>query len=536
MGMGTGRRHTPARHTLLRVCGGGLCITIVIYLLFANSTVASSTSTNIKCNLDSYNPATTTELDLKKCGLTALPDTISTFGSLTKLDLSHNPNLDSLPSLPPTLTTLFALGSGFSTIPPAVAALPSLRMLSFKSCRLRDIGALPLPTSLQWLILTDNKLHTLPASIGGLVRMRKLMLANNRLVALPPEMAAMRELELLRLANNKLPSIPPWLSTLPKLTWLAIAGNPCVSPAPARAELPMVRYDELTIGARLGEGTSSIVHKGQYHGHQVALKVYKAQLSSDGRNLDEVRASCAVDHPHVLRWLGYLEEGSGGEEARATTGSTGGSWRLIGVLEWAAGFGSLGKPPSMESITRDTYPPNTQFSGSEVREIAHGIASALEHLHSRQIAHGDLYAHNILWRSGKNGGSAVAKLSDFGAAFYYGGVGTSADGLRYERMEQRAFGLLLEELIERHDGSEPHAIVAVQAAAAAATGVEAQRPGFAALTELLGAGREHQHKNDGGGRRSASEGGGGGGGGGKRPRRTFGRATAEGHPENGEEE
>ena len=58
---------------------------------------------------------------------------------------------------------------------------------------------------------------------------------------------------------------------------------------------------------------------------------------------------------------------------------------------------------------------------------------------------------------------------------------------------------------------------------------------MAALTELLGAGREHQHKNDGGGRRSASEGGGGGGGGGKRPRRTFGRATAEGHPENGEE-
>ena len=100
----------------------------------------------------------------------------------------------------------------------------------------------------------------------------------------------------------------------------------------------------------------------------------------------------------------------------------------------------------------------------------------MQHLHSRGLAHGDLYAHNILWkrlrasdRAGESGGSegrhhaqgrvhrgggggggagsndsteagtaALAKLSDFGAAFYYG-EGARALGVHYERMEQRAY-------------------------------------------------------------------------------------------------
>jgi hypothetical protein len=40
------------------------------------------------------------------------------------------------------------------------------------------------------------------------------------------------------------------------------------------------------------------VRQGLWHGAQVAIKLYKAALSSDGKNLDEVRASCTVDHPN----------------------------------------------------------------------------------------------------------------------------------------------------------------------------------------------------------------------------------------------
>ena len=202
-----------------------------------------------RCSLDSYD-ASTTALDLKNCKLTELPSSISKFTDLRKLDLGNNA-LSMLPdALPPSLETLFCLNNAFATIPPAVAALPRLRMLSFKSCQLRDLGSAPLPASLAWLILTDNQLVVLPETLGRLTGMRKLMLANNRLGSLPQSMAAMRELELLRLANNRLTALPPWLYALPKLTWLAIAGNPFVAPAPARARLPTVLFEELTLGPK----------------------------------------------------------------------------------------------------------------------------------------------------------------------------------------------------------------------------------------------------------------------------------------------
>ena len=233
MGMGTGRRHTPARALVMRACGGGLCLVLFAYFLFGarGGRGGGDRSARNRCDLDAYDAAVT-ELDLKRCNLASLPAAISRFRALTKLDVSLNPSLRELPPLPPSLATLFALGSGFETIPASIAALPRLRMLSFKSCQLRSLGELPLPASLQWLILTDNALRTLPASLGRLTGMRKLMLANNRLEALPDAMAAMAELELLRLANNRLAALPPWLLALPKLTWLALAGNPCVAPAP----------------------------------------------------------------------------------------------------------------------------------------------------------------------------------------------------------------------------------------------------------------------------------------------------------------
>lgn len=64
-------------------------------------------------------------------------------------------------------------------MPRAISQLPRLRMLSFKSCALRSV-LVPLPVTLQWLILTDNRLAELPQQMGELVLMRKLMLSNNR--------------------------------------------------------------------------------------------------------------------------------------------------------------------------------------------------------------------------------------------------------------------------------------------------------------------------------------------------------------------
>lgn len=155
-----------------------------------------------------------------------------------------------------------------------------------------------------------------------------------------------------------------------------------------------------------------------------------------------VRASVAVEHAHVLKFHGYF-----------TTPQLG------ALMEFVPGMRALGKPPSMTTITRDTYPPGAAFGGAFIRRVAQCIAAALEHLHARGISHGDMYAHNILVAPE----SGEAKLADFGAAFYYG-AGTAHAG-DYERMERRAFGALLAELLERHDASQPALLLPVRTVA-----------------------------------------------------------------------
>ena len=46
------------------------------------------------------------------------------------------------------------------------------------------------------------------------------------------------------------------------------------------------------------------------------------------------------------------------------------------MLEWTSGLRALGKPPSLDSITRDTYPPAAAFGGLFIRRVARSIADA----------------------------------------------------------------------------------------------------------------------------------------------------------------
>ena len=110
--------------------------------------------------------------------------------------------------------------------------MPSLYMLSFKANRVREVPAASLAPTVGWLILSDNQIESLPASIGRCVGMRKLLLAGNRLTneGLPAEMAALTSLELVRLADNRLTKIPAWVLTHPTLAWVALAANPATDP------------------------------------------------------------------------------------------------------------------------------------------------------------------------------------------------------------------------------------------------------------------------------------------------------------------
>jgi serine/threonine protein kinase len=102
----------------------------------------------------------------------------------------------------------------------------------------------------------------------------------------------------------------------------------------------------------------------------------------------------------------------------------------------------LAGPPSLESCSRDVYAPGLGLDAGAVRRIARDIAAAVGHLHARGLLHGDLYAHNILW----DGATGAATLSDFGAACR---LPPGEAGAPLQRLETRAWGLLLGELLAR---------------------------------------------------------------------------------------
>jgi serine/threonine protein kinase len=116
-------------------------------------------------------------------------------------------------------------------------------------------------------------------------------------------------------------------------------------------------------------------------------------------------------------------------------------------------FRTLAGPPSLASCTRDVYADDAQWTSAVALRIARDIASAMQHLHARGILHGDLYAHNILWN--EQGGGL---LGDFGAAWMTGALDT-AQTRALQRLEMRAFGCLLEELLERCSDAPPLAMV-----------------------------------------------------------------------------
>ncbi len=144
-------------------------------------------------------------------------------------------------------------------------------------------------------------------------------------------------------------------------------------------------------------------------------------------------------------------------------------------------FTNLAGPPSLESCTRDVYPADRRFAFAAALRLAHGIASAAEHLHARGIMHGDLYAHNIL-----HGADGAALLGDFGAASFFAPDDRPvAEAL--QRIEVRAFACLLEELLVRSDPSLAghQALAELQTACAAET--IGARPLFAEIVAILSA-------------------------------------------------
>lgn len=419
-------------HCSFRTMGVSLALACVLAVVWRYSPRAAPVDEG-RCDVSSLDPRAE-ELDLRSCGLHSLPPDIAVrFPNLVKLDASGN-SLSDLPALPAGLQTLFLTGNRFTRLPGALMGLQELRMVSFRRCRLQgSLASGVLPRSLVWLILTENSIETLPGDLGGdACGLVKLMLANNHIRELPPALAGCTSLELIRLANNRLTAVPTWLLTLPSLAWLALGGNPLVR-SPAADGVPTLPATAFSIdkSKALGSGTSGVVYRGSIlaSGEPVAVKLYKTTTTSDGTTSDEARASAAAgSHVGLIRTLALV----------------GTSTALEGIaLEWLEGWSQLGNTPSFTTISRDVYPPGKQLPVAFVGEATRVVCHALQHLHAkgRQIMHGDVYSHNMMMAM--HNGSV--KLGDFGAAFAYGAM---PEGWRLERIEVRAYGIWMWEMLD----------------------------------------------------------------------------------------
>lgn len=352
-------------------------------------------------------------LDLSNNWLSQVPDEIVQFKKLKILFLSNN---------------------RFTRFPLILGQCPSLSMIGFKSNQITFIPEHAFPETLQWLILTDNSLESIPSSIGKCRPLEKVALAGNQLKTLPEEMANCQNLALLRISANAFEELPIWLLSMPKLAWLAYSGNPCSQTQETKKQLPEISWKDIRLLETLGEGASGIISKAELKNAEtehriVALKLFKGEVTSDGYAKDEMALSALLPvHENLVRVLGKL---TGHPEKKE-----GLIFELI-----PAGYKNLGLPPNFQTCSRDTFKEGTQFRIKELLSVLKAIAGVSLQLHANGVMHGDLYTHNILIH--ENGHTI---FGDFGAATAYDTKDDAAKKL--ERIEVRAFGYMADDLLQ----------------------------------------------------------------------------------------
>jgi serine/threonine protein kinase len=253
------------------------------------------------------------------------------------------------------------------------------------------------------------------------------------------------------------------LLQLPNLCWIGLASNPFLQSyvdakvkegahhLPVWDDPELSREDWPVLGQGAGGVTRQVVWKGQ----PVAVKTFSGALTSDGLPQDERAISVAVaslDHPGP----GTTSTSSSSSCLISMVGQTPGGALIMELLQ---GYTALAGPPSFETCSRDVYPRQQFLSWDDVWTIVTGLLQVLVQLHTLGICHGDFYGHNILISSSEDESSSTkssndsttssfrVKLSDFGAAFFYDPTSESAKDI--ERVEVRAFGVLVEELLEQ---------------------------------------------------------------------------------------
>lgn len=360
---------------------------------------------------------------------------LSLADSLEILDLSNN-QLSTLPdelSQLHKLKIIFASNNCFTKLPAVLGRCKNLEMVGFKSNQIKEVPEQALPEKLRWLILTDNQLQTLPDSLGERPRLQKLALAGNRLTALPSTLYKLTNLQLLRISANQLTECPDQLLDLPKLAWFAFAGNPFCQSDVIMKSVPSISSSSYTLQNILGQGASGVIYQASWNNSQsqfpddIAVKVFKGEVTSDGYPQDELQACLKVgDHPNLVQSLAQVQVPD--------------TLSLIMDLI-PTHYKNLGLPPSLQSCTRDTFNEGFSLTVENITKIVTQMQQVFEHLHKNQVCHGDLYAHNVLLDEHAN-----IIFGDFGAASMYHML-TEKQQQKVKQIEYRALQYFVADLL-----------------------------------------------------------------------------------------
>ncbi|WP_210441695.1 leucine-rich repeat-containing protein kinase family protein [Vibrio crassostreae] len=369
-------------------------------------------------------------------GLTEFPlEILELSDSLEILDLSGN-QLSELPQELTQLTNLriiFASNNLFTHLPDVLGSLPKLEMIGFKTNQIKTVSEESLPAQLRWLILTDNAIEVLPNSLGERPRLQKLALAGNQLRALPESMEDLSNLELVRLSANQLTEFPEFLIKLPKLAWLAFAGNPFCKHPSSLDSVPAVSSQCYSLNQVLGQGASGVISHANWLNsdfdfpQEVAVKVFKGEVTSDGYPHDELEACLqAGHHSNLVKSIAQVDE----QDYLALV------MELIPSCHY-----NLGLPPTLDTCTRDTFPEGFELPIAQIDNIVTQMIDVFNHLHGNKVCHGDLYAHNTLVNE-----QGQMIFGDFGAATIYGYL-TEEQQQGIRRIEARALKCFIEDLL-----------------------------------------------------------------------------------------
>ncbi|XP_019619223.1 PREDICTED: uncharacterized protein LOC109466062 [Branchiostoma belcheri] len=179
---------------------------------------------------------------LSSCELTSLPENLTLLATVETLDLSQN----QLTSLPPGIAALTRVkvliisDNAFGTIPESIESLGRLDRLEMKRNKLNNSSGdlkLNVPAHLKALDMEGNySLKVLPEGLERLEKLEELNMSYCGLETLPESVGKLSSIRRLHLAGNKLRVLPASLGNLLRLQTLDLEGNRRLS------DLPLTLY------------------------------------------------------------------------------------------------------------------------------------------------------------------------------------------------------------------------------------------------------------------------------------------------------